>query len=118
MSWSGPSRPAGDVRSSSPLRRRMTMHDATASRLGPIALLLLTAAPPAATVRQAAAAPPPLTPAPTQAPTPSVVAPEQVTFDEAVKRAMDRNPTVLAAATDILRAEGLLKQARAVTLPA
>ena len=53
-----------------------------------------------------------------QAPAPSpLVPPEQVTFDEAVKRALDRNPSVVSAAADILRAEGLLKQARAVVLP-
>ena len=43
--------------------------------------------------------------------------PERVTFDEAVRRALDRNPNVVSAAADILRAEGLLKQARAVILP-
>ena len=43
--------------------------------------------------------------------------PERVTFDDAVRRALDRNPSVVSAAADILRAEGLLKQARAVILP-
>jgi outer membrane protein len=46
-----------------------------------------------------------------QAPTPT----ERVTFDEAVRRAMDKNPTVAAVATGILRAEGLVRQARAAT---
>ena len=40
-----------------------------------------------------------------------------MTFDDAVRRALDRNPSVVSAAADILRAEGLLKQARAVILP-
>jgi outer membrane protein TolC len=41
----------------------------------------------------------------------------RVTFDEAIGRAVERNPTVLAAATGILRAEGLIRQARAATQP-
>jgi outer membrane protein TolC len=40
-----------------------------------------------------------------------------VTFDEAVRRALERNPTVARAATSIARADALLQQARAVTLP-
>jgi outer membrane protein TolC len=39
-----------------------------------------------------------------------------VTFAEALQRAQDRNPTVASAAAGILRAEGLLAQARAATL--
>jgi outer membrane protein TolC len=39
----------------------------------------------------------------------------RVTFKEAIDRAIDRNPTVAAAATGILRAEGLIRQARAAT---
>jgi outer membrane protein TolC len=39
-----------------------------------------------------------------------------VTFAEAVQLAQDRNPTVAAAAAGILRAEGLVRQARAATL--
>jgi outer membrane protein len=42
---------------------------------------------------------------------------EQLSFDQAVQRALDKNPTVAQAATNIARAEGLLQQARAVTLP-
>ena len=42
---------------------------------------------------------------------------ERVTFDEAVRRALERNPTIAEAATAVLRAEGLLQQARAATLP-
>ncbi len=41
----------------------------------------------------------------------------RVTLDEAVRLALDRNPTVAAAATAILRAEALLQQARAATRP-
>jgi outer membrane protein TolC len=40
----------------------------------------------------------------------------RVTFTEAIQRAQDRNPTVAAAAAGILRAEGLVRQARAATL--
>ncbi len=46
-----------------------------------------------------------------QAPTPT----ERVTFDEAIRRAVEKNPTVVAAATGILRAEGLIRLARAAT---
>jgi outer membrane protein TolC len=42
---------------------------------------------------------------------------DRVTFDEAIARAIDRNPTVAIAATNILRAEALLQQARAAVLP-
>ncbi len=48
-----------------------------------------------------------------QAPTPT----ERVTFDEAIRRAIEKNPTVVAAATGILRAEGLIRLARAATRP-
>jgi outer membrane protein TolC len=48
-----------------------------------------------------------------QAPAPS----ERVTFDEAIRRAVEKNPTVVAAATGILRAEGLIRLARAATRP-
>ncbi len=40
-----------------------------------------------------------------------------VTFDEAVARAIERNPTLARAATSIDQAGALLDQARAVTLP-
>jgi outer membrane protein TolC len=40
----------------------------------------------------------------------------RVTFAEAIQRAQDRNPTVAVAAAGILRAEGLVSQARAATL--
>jgi len=44
-------------------------------------------------------------------------APERVTFQEAVRRATERNPTVAEAAQAILRAEALLDQARSVFRP-
>ncbi len=40
-----------------------------------------------------------------------------MTFDAAIARAIDRNPTVAQAAAGILRSEGLVRQARAATLP-
>jgi HAE1 family hydrophobic/amphiphilic exporter-1 len=42
---------------------------------------------------------------------------ETVTFDEAIARALEKNPTVAIAATNILRSEALLQQARAGTQP-
>ena len=42
---------------------------------------------------------------------------ESVTLDQAVERAVKNNPTVGQAIQGILRAEALLQQARAVTLP-
>src|SRR5712691_5537031 len=39
----------------------------------------------------------------------------RVTFDDAIKRAIEKNPTVQAAASAILRAEGLVGQVRAAT---
>lgn len=47
-----------------------------------------------------------------QPPTPST----RLSFADAVQRAIDRNPTVRAAASAILRAEGQLRVARAATL--
>ena len=40
----------------------------------------------------------------------------RVTFADAIRRAQDDNPTVAGAAAGILRAEGLVRQARAATL--
>jgi len=40
----------------------------------------------------------------------------RVTFQEAIDRAIEKNPTVAAAASGILAAEGLIRQARAGTL--
>ncbi len=42
---------------------------------------------------------------------------EAVTLEQAVERAIKNNPTVAQAAQGILRAEGLLQQARAATMP-
>src|SRR5256885_7255469 len=39
----------------------------------------------------------------------------RVTFKDAIDRAVDKNPSVAAAASGILRAEGLIRQARAGT---
>lgn len=47
----------------------------------------------------------------------TVPAMERVTFDEAIARALAKNPSVAQAATAIVRAEGFLQQARAVTWP-
>jgi outer membrane protein TolC len=41
---------------------------------------------------------------------------ERLTFDEAVQRALKNNPTIAQAAEAVLRAEGLLQQARSATL--
>ena len=43
---------------------------------------------------------------------------EPVSFDEAIRRATTANPSVAIAAANILRAEAILQQARAVTRPA
>jgi outer membrane protein TolC len=42
---------------------------------------------------------------------------ERVTFSQAVERALQNNLTIAQVATGVLRAEGLLQQARAATLP-
>ena len=42
---------------------------------------------------------------------------EPISFDEAIRRATTANPSVAIAAANILRAEALLQQARAATLP-
>jgi outer membrane protein TolC len=52
------------------------------------------------------------TPAPVSGPTPVAM-----TFDEAVRLALERNPSVERAMTNIARADALLGQARAVTRP-
>ena len=54
-----------------------------------------------------------VTPAFAQTPPPM----EAVTLEQAVERAIKNNPTVAQAAQGILRAEGLLQQARAATMP-
>ncbi len=55
--------------------------------------------------------------APALAQAPTSAAMQRVTFDEAVRRALERHPTIAEAATAILRAEALLQQARAATRP-
>jgi outer membrane protein TolC len=82
-----------------------------------LAVALTMALAGAASAHQQALPAPPAPQAPTAPAQPPVVPPERVTFDDAVHRALDRNPSVVSAAADILRAEGLLKQARAVILP-
>lgn len=42
---------------------------------------------------------------------------ERITFDEAIRRATTANPTIQQAAAGIIRAEALLQQVRAATLP-
>ena len=42
---------------------------------------------------------------------------EAITFDEAIRRAVTSNPSIQQAAADILRAESLLQQTRAASLP-
>ncbi len=62
---------------------------------------------------------PPTAPGPAAAPRTEASQPvvEAVTFDEAITRALDKNPSVAIAATNILRSEALLQQARSGTLP-
>ena len=52
-----------------------------------------------------------------QAASPVAGVPTRISFDEAVKRAVAQNPSVLVAAANILSAQGLLRQARAAVLP-
>ncbi|HJU43031.1 MAG TPA: multidrug efflux RND transporter permease subunit [Vicinamibacterales bacterium] len=42
---------------------------------------------------------------------------ERVSFDQAIARALEKNPTVAIAATNILRSEALLQQARSAVRP-
>ena len=44
-------------------------------------------------------------------------APVRMEFDAVIKQAVEKNPTVAQAATNINRADALLQQSRAVTLP-
>jgi outer membrane protein len=83
----------------------------------------------AAPVRAQVAAPPPVTqppgPAPAQAPEAGAFPPiptplpaaQTVTFDEAVRIALERHPDAARAAQAILRAEALLQSSRSVFLP-
>jgi outer membrane protein TolC len=52
-----------------------------------------------------------------QQPAPAAPAMLRLSLDDAVRRALERNPSVALAVTNIARAEQLLQQARAVTLP-
>ena len=54
---------------------------------------------------------------PQGAPQPGGLTPPAVTFDEAVAAAVEQNLTVQITATNVLRAEALLQQVRAATLP-
>src|SRR5947208_7278375 len=45
------------------------------------------------------------------------LAQEKITLEDAVRRAIARNPTALIAEQEIRRAEGLLREARAPSLP-
>jgi outer membrane protein len=70
----------------------------------------------------AAAQPPPAAPVAQPAPSDAALAnrpavAERVTFKDAVERALARNPTIEQAAADILRADALVRQARAQALP-
>lgn len=49
--------------------------------------------------------------------TPQPQAPVRMEFDAVIRQALEKNPTVARAATNISRAEALLQQSRAVTLP-
>jgi outer membrane protein TolC len=76
--------------------------------------MLLTATSAAA---QAPVSLPPATPIPQPTISPAAGVPEKVTFDDAVRRALAKNPTVMVAAEEILRAQALLAEVRSLTLP-
>ena len=61
---------------------------------------------------------PAVPPSVSQTPPPTPAPIERISFDEAVRRALERNPSIADATTNILRAEALLQQARAAVLPA
>lgn len=44
-------------------------------------------------------------------------APEKITYQDAIARALQRNPTIAEAASDIVRAEALLRQVRSGSFP-
>jgi len=90
----------------------------------PFALLLFTtllsASSAAAQTSGAAASvslPPALTPAPDVVLQARIATPESITFDDAIKRALAFNTSSLVAGQEIVRAEGLMGQARAAALP-
>ena len=57
------------------------------------------------------------TPAFAQTPAPAPPAMATLSFDAAIARALEKNPTVAIAATNILRSEAILQQARAAYMP-
>ena len=61
--------------------------------------------------------PPPQSPQQQLQPPQMIQPVERVTLEEAVARALANNPTIAAASQAVLRAEGLLQQARAATRP-
>ncbi len=93
-----------------PEEPRRTCHPWLPARLRRILLVICALFIPAVVAAQTPAAPsmPPAAPPPQM---------EVVTFEQAVSRALANNPTVAQAATAVLRAEGLLQQARSATLP-
>ena len=84
-------------------------------RLLVLALTAAAMAGPGRAFAQTETPPPPLPVSP--APAVEPVALETVTFDEAVRRALEKNPTVGQAAQAIARAQALLDQARSVFRP-
>jgi outer membrane protein TolC len=79
-----------------------------------IALVLALAA---AAAAAAAPLPPALAPAPDVVLKARLAMPEAVTFEEAVKRALAHNTSAVVAAQEVVRADGLMGQARAAALP-
>lgn len=89
------------TRSAGPTRLRLKIKPASARQAGPALrtlLILVMFVPPAGAQTLAQVM-------------------ERVTFNEAITRALSKNPTVAQAATAIVRAEGFLQQARAATRP-
>ena len=78
---------------------------ASAPAAGGIILVLLLATPAVAQVSQAGAE------------APALRTMEALSFDAAIARAVEKNPTVAIAATNILRSEAILQQARAAYMP-
>jgi outer membrane protein TolC len=108
------------------MNRRPFPRLALLARLGLLAMLAL----PVQALAQPPQPPPPPAPPPqpdvqqthlpgdsVQAASPVAGVPTRISFDEAVKRAVAQNPSVLVAAANILSAQGLLRQARAAVLP-
>jgi|HubBroStandDraft_3_1064219.scaffolds.fasta_scaffold71070_1 outer membrane protein TolC len=93
----------------------------------PAGALIAAAQPPAARAAAPAAEPapaaPPAAPAPVPVPTPTPAPPstpgemERLNFRQAIDRTLARNPTIQQAVAEVLRAEALVMQARANSLP-